>query len=100
MTQALVSPALVRWARERNSLSPDAVAQKVNVSATKIRAWEEGNALPTFRQAQTLAQKLHVPFGFLFLSSPPAEQIPLPDLRTVSGAPDGPPSPDFLDVVH
>ena len=87
MTKALITPELIRWARERYSLTTEAAAQKIDVKADTLNAWERGEALPTLHQAQNLARKLHVPFGFLFLSSPPVEQLPLPDLRTVGGAP-------------
>ncbi|UCH86293.1 MAG: ImmA/IrrE family metallo-endopeptidase [Dehalococcoidia bacterium] len=100
MTEAFVTPALVKWARERNNLTADAVAEKLNVAVAKFTAWERGDERPTLRQAQNLAQKLYVPFGFLFLSEPPSEDIPLPDLRTVTGAPLRPPSPAFLDLVY
>lgn len=100
MPEAFVTPELVRWARERNNLTADAVAQKINVAVARLMAWEQGEERPTFRQAQNLAQKLNVPFGFLFLSAPPTEEIPLPDLRTLTGAPLRAPSPDFLDLVN
>jgi Zn-dependent peptidase ImmA (M78 family)/DNA-binding XRE family transcriptional regulator len=99
--EAFVTPRLVRWARERYRLSPDDVAKKIGVrDANTVEAWERGEARPTLRQAQELAQKLSVPFGYLYLSEPPAENLPLPDLRTVAGAPPSKPSPNFLDVLY
>jgi Zn-dependent peptidase ImmA (M78 family)/DNA-binding XRE family transcriptional regulator len=100
MIEAFITPRLVRWARERRNLSTDVVAKKVSVSASAIDAWEKGAARPTIRQAQQLAYRLNVPFGFLYLSTPPAETLPLPDLRTVAGAPPRKPTPDFLDTLH
>lgn len=100
MAEAFITPALVRWARERSDFTADTLAEKVSVSESKIRAWEDGGARPTFRQAQALASKLHVPFGFLFLSTPPTERIPLPDLRTLAGSNLGPPSPNFVDILN
>lgn len=47
--------------------------------------WEQGREKPTFRQAQTLAKKLCIPLGFLFLAHPPEEKLPIPDLRNVGG---------------
>ncbi len=100
MTEALVTPQLIRWARERYSLTKDAAAQKIDVKVDTLDAWEKGTAYPTLRQAQKLAHRFHVPFGFLFLSSPPIEKLPLPDLRTVGGAQHKPPSPDFIDLLN
>jgi Zn-dependent peptidase ImmA (M78 family)/DNA-binding XRE family transcriptional regulator len=99
MTKALITPEIVEWARERQNLTIDEVARKVQVKAQRVEAWETGEASPTFRQAQRLAERLYVPFGYLFLSSPPTLNLPLPDLRTVSGEPRESPSPDFLDLI-
>jgi Zn-dependent peptidase ImmA (M78 family) len=86
----------VKWARERNSLSVDALVDKYK----NYEQWESGEAYPTLRQAQELARKFRVPFGYLYLSTPPEEILPLPDLRTVAGAQPIKPSPDFLEVLY
>ena len=102
-TLAFVTPKLIEWARRRYNLSPAAAAAKINVrsiSAERISAWEAADSHPTFPQARNLAAKLHVPFGFLFLSEPPSLAIPLPDLRTVTGEPLAEPSPDFVDLTY
>ncbi len=99
-TKALVTPQLIQWARERHHLAIVTAAKKLTIKPDKLEAWEKGNERPTFRQAQILAQKLHIPFGYLFLSVPPVEKLPLPDLRTVAGAPPYPPSPDFSDLLN
>lgn len=83
MTAALISPAVLRWARERARLEPERLAEITHVKPDKLRLWELGETKPTFKQAQDLAKALHIPFGFLFLSNPPEETLPIPDLRTV-----------------
>lgn len=100
MLEAFVTGELVTWARERYGLSAEVAAQKIKVPVDKLVSWEREDKRPTFRQAQNLAKAFHVPFGYLFLSAPPSEEIPLPDLRTVTGSPLRPPSPNFLDVVN
>lgn len=99
MTEAFITPALVRWARERHRLTTDAAAQRINVKPERLDAWEKGALRPTLRQAQILAQKLHIPFGYLFLSVPPVEKLPLPDLRIVANEPPRDPSPEFSDLL-
>ncbi|UEM07807.1 helix-turn-helix domain-containing protein (plasmid) [Skermanella rosea] len=81
MSKALVSPEMLRWARERVALSIDVLAQKLGTKPEKLTAWGEGGSQPTFRQAEKIAAVLHVPFGFLFLPEPPEEKLPIPDLR-------------------
>lgn len=74
------------------------LAAKMNVSPEAVAAWERGDERPTFRQAQTFARKLYVPFGYLYLREPPVEKMPLADFRTARG---GRPksSPDLLDLL-
>ena len=98
MTEALITPELLRWAVERSRLSIDTIAKKAHIKPEQLILWEEGNAWPKFNQARNLAKALHVPFGYLFLSSPPEEKPALPDLRTVRD--DYPSfSPDFLELL-
>lgn len=99
-TQALINPTLLRWARERAGLDVEGAAQGAHVKPEQLQAWEAGESRPTFRQAQNLAQAFHAPFGYLFLPEPPAEPLPLPDLRTVGGAPVPRPSLDLLDTIR
>lgn len=101
MSQAvLVNPTLLTWSRERAGLSTEQVAKKLPVKAGRVQAWEAGETKPTFLQAQKWASLAHIPFGFLFLQQPPAEQLPLPDLRTVGGLALGRPSLELLDTIR
>jgi Zn-dependent peptidase ImmA (M78 family)/DNA-binding XRE family transcriptional regulator len=88
------------WSRRRAGLSEAELAQSIPVNEDKVFAWETGESKPTFRQAQQWAQLAHVPFGYLFLSAPPADELPLPDLRTVGGTAPMSPSIDLLDTVR
>jgi len=98
-TDAFVNPRLIRWAREREDLTQADVARRLNVKQERLEAWEEGTDRPTFKQAQTLAQKLGIPFGYLYLSDPPHEELALPDLRTVADEPARPPSPELSALL-
>lgn len=89
MAKALINGGVLRWARERAALPVEEVAGRMKQDVERVLAWEAGEDQPTFRQAQTVANLVHVPFGFLFLQAPPEEVLPLPDLRTVGGAPAG-----------
>ena len=100
MNKALISPSVLTWARHRRDLDAADLARKLNVKPEKVKAWESGDGLPTFRQAQRAADALYIPFGYLFLREPPAEKLPIPDLRTVGDKPPRDPSPDFLDLVN
>lgn len=99
MSQALVNPDILRWARERSYLGVEMLAHKIGIRVDKILAWEMGEALPTFKQAQKLAHTVHIPFGYLFLPIPPVETIPIPDLRTIGDFTLGKASPEFRDLI-
>ena len=83
MARASISPTVLKWARERSLFDLERLAKKIPVKSQKITLWEEGDEKPTFKQAQKLAQILHIPFGYLFLPHPPKEKLPIPDLRTI-----------------
>ena len=83
MSYALISPPVLRWARLRSHYDVDSLATKLTVKSDKVMEWESGDSKPTFTQAQKLANTLHIPFGYLFLQTPPTDILPLPDLRTM-----------------
>ncbi len=99
---AYISPNVLRWARVRSQLSREETATKAGVKLEQLTLWESenGDSRPTFRQAQKLANLLRVPFGYLFLSSPPNEIPALPDLRTVTDAKLNSFSADFLELLN
>ena len=84
MSEAFITPEVLRWARIRSRLDIEIVAKKVPVKSEKILEWETGEAKPTFLQAQQIAKILHIPFGYLYLKQPPIELQPVPDLRTIN----------------
>ena len=98
--KAHINPNILRWMRERAGLDAGDAARFAHISPEQLARWESGECQPTFLQAQKLAQALHAPFGYLFLTEPPAEKLPLPDLRTVGGAPVPRPSTDLLDTIR
>ncbi|MHA1280088.1 MAG: XRE family transcriptional regulator [Candidatus Helarchaeota archaeon] len=98
--RALITKEMLKWARKRTVGSLDEAAEYLKIDKPKLVAWEKGDAQPTFNQAKVIAKKLKIPFGYLYLSAPPDESLPLPDLRVKTGTPPRPPSPDFLEVLY
>lgn len=96
MIRVPVQPDLLRWARERAGRSREDLSRRF----PKIEAWESGDVQPTFRQLEGFAQATRTPFGYLFLTEPPVESVPIPDFRTGFKAQLERPSPDLLDTVH
>src|SRR5690242_7381959 len=96
---AHINPEIIAWALKRRGVTPEEIATR-QLTAEQIRAWRDRQALPTHTQAQTLADKLRIPFLVLFLRKEPEIDLEIPDLRTVSGKPDRPPSADFMQVIN
>ena len=84
---ALVTPSVLRWARESVRVSLDAAAKRAGVAASKVEQWEEEQAHPTVRQARLLAAAYQQPFAAFYLDSPPSSKPKLPhDYRRLAGA--------------
>ena len=62
------------WAVERAGFNVDYIAEKI----PNFTAWLSGDKKPTIKQLEKFSQKVHVPFGYLFLKTIPAETIPIP----------------------
>jgi len=99
MSHALITSDILSWAITRSRLPINIVAKRINIPEEKLISWEKGKKLPTFKQAKKLADILSIPFGYLYLSSPPKEEIPIPDLRTIHGEIYDEFSPNFHDLL-
>ena len=100
MNAAHITPQVATWARERAQMSLEQLARALKVDSRTLAAWESGQQLPPFGTAEKLANKLRIPFGYLFLSRPPKDAFPLPDLRTVGNVAVSKPSLNFVEVVN
>lgn len=63
-----ITPALVKWARERAGYSMEDACRVFK----KIAAWETGEALPTYGQIEQMAEKFKTPVAVFFFPEPPA----------------------------
>ena len=91
-----IRPELLRWARERSGVQVDVLTHKF----PKLVEWESGDAQPTLNQLEQFAKATHTAIGYLFLPTPPIEQVPIPDFRTIGNRHIAHPSPDLLDTVY
>ncbi len=99
MARAHINPVILRWAAERVGIDAPELGKTLSKPPETIQAWFEGSSAPTFKQAQRLAKRLRIPFGYLFLSKPPDEDLPIRDFRRVRGTGLREPSIDLRDVV-
>ncbi len=94
--RADVRAELLRWACER--AGPDAAIALREKYA--VEEWIRGDKKPTLKQLDAFAKAARVPMGYLFLSEPPEEKLPIRDLRTIGSQGVKRPSPDLLEVVY
>ena len=78
------NPGILRWARERASLSLDAVAKRMKKDSAVIESWETGDSAPTYVQLETLAYSVYKrPIALFFFPDPPVEISPQEEFRTL-----------------
>lgn len=95
MTTLTLSPSVLEWAAGHIGRSLESLADEI-VAPGKRKKFLDGKL--TVTQAEKLASKVHVPFGFLFLDTPPAlAEKAIPDLRQLPGH--APLSGDFHEVL-
>jgi Zn-dependent peptidase ImmA (M78 family) len=90
-----VSPAVLDWAVQRSGVPLEDIHHKF----PDLEAWREGIRQPTFNQLEKLAHTTHTPFGTFFLNTPPVDDVPIPDFRTMANAGVSAPSPDLLETI-
>jgi Zn-dependent peptidase ImmA (M78 family) len=96
MNRVTVKPDMLVWACKRSGHSIGTLRKKF----PKIELWNRGEESPTFKQLENFAKSTYTPIGYLFLTKPPVETVPIPDFRTVSNDYMRRPSPDLLDTVY
>lgn len=95
MSRVAVNEHVLRWAIERAHLTPDHLLPDF----PKIQEWLSGATQPTVAQLQTLAKRTLTPFGYLFLSKPPVERLPIEHFRTADDRAPARPSAELLATV-
>lgn len=91
-----VEPALLTWACHRAGKQPLDLAS----AFPRIQEWLDGTVQPTLRQLERFAKKTYTPVGFLFLSEPPTQCVPIPDMRTMRSVELTEPTPNLLDTLY
>ena len=95
----ILRPDVLRWARERAELTDDALADKVNLKVERVLEWERSGQI-SMAWAERLAHATNIPLGYLFLSFPPYEHLPIQDFRTRRNETPAQPSVDLLETVY
>lgn len=97
-TQALVTPAVVRWARESIGMDLQQAAKKIGVSVDKLRAWEEGSEFPTLAKLRDVGRVYERPIAVFYLDEPPKGFKTMKYFRRLPGAVLGPSAEFNIEV--
>ena len=89
----------MQWARKRANFSHSQLANKLKLKPEAIETWERSGEI-TFSRVNALAKHTYTPLGYLYLSEPPDDSLPIKDFRTRSDSPPQRPSPDLLETVY
>ena len=90
-----ITPQVLEWAIQRSRRQ-----EKLEHKFKKIGEWLSGTAQPTFLQLQEFAKAATVPFGYLLLTNPPEERLPITNFRTLTSGTVQDFSPELLDTVY
>jgi hypothetical protein len=77
-TEVTINKDMILWAIARAGHD----LHEFLLSAPNINKWIEEDKKPTVKQLEKFSKKVHIPFGYLFLQSPPDEKLPIPFFRT------------------
>lgn len=79
-----IRPELLRWVIQRAGVSEEKAIEVFPL----LNGWLSQEKQPTLSQLKSFATKFYVPFGYLFMSNLPIENIPFPMFRGEAGQQD------------
>ena len=87
-TPALITPSVMKWARETAGLSVEDVASRLTKSITPqiIENWESGKEMPTYPQLRKIAETYRRPVIAFYFPEPPKEDSIEKRFRTLPKA--------------
>ena len=75
-----INSDIITWAINRAGFD---LQEFVKTKFPKAEGWINETKNPTLKQLESFANKVHLPFGYLFLEKPPKELLPIPFFRTI-----------------
>lgn len=85
VTKFKVDSKVLDWAISTTDLSEEQVYEKIE--KFQLTKWKTGEKEPTINQIQQFAKEFHIPFGYLFLKTPPKEVNVNLAFRTIENRP-------------
>ena len=91
--KALVTPALLTWAREDAGFTVDSAAKKLKITPERLLCWENSTEQPSIPQARKVASLYRRPLALFYLKEPPKSFQAMHDYRRLPGQVGGVMSP-------
>ncbi len=73
-----IDAPMLHWAMDRAGRE----LHEFTAEMPAVSDWISGVKTPTFKQLESFSKKVYLPVGYLLLSDPPAEKLPIPFFRT------------------
>jgi Zn-dependent peptidase ImmA (M78 family)/DNA-binding XRE family transcriptional regulator len=83
--KALVTPALLTWARVDAGFTVDAAAKKLKIAPDRLLSWENNTDRPSLPQARKMAELYRRPLALFYLQEPPKSFQAMHDYRRLPG---------------
>lgn len=98
---ATVSTEVLRWARQRTGLGQTGLANFLKLKdPLDLRKWELTGEI-RLSLLEKIAKKAYIPIGYMFLSDPPDDSLPIPDYRKTTSDQDSRlSSSELLDTIR
>lgn len=90
-----ISASILHWVMRTTQL--DTLPPQIVEYLTK---WIKGEKEPTFNQVERVSQATGIPLGYFFLQTPPQEDIPLMEYRTINSISFDRPSRNLIETIH
>ena len=98
--EALVTPSVMRWARERARLTLEEAAARIGRPAEEIEAWENDEKRPSLAQARRASEAYKRSLAVFYLPEPPEEFDTLKDFRQLPGTQASDYSPELALIIR
>ncbi len=77
-----INPRIIKWARERNGLSIEELAEKMRRDPSEVKLWEDGIKSPSYSCLEELAYRhFKIPLAVFFFPEPPDIEDPTRNFR-------------------
>ncbi len=90
-----VEPSVLEWSIKRSGREEYLFGKH-----GQLDGWLNGEIQPTLKQLKAFANDAYAAEGYMFLSEPPTERMPIPDFRTVGSVATAEISPNLRDTVY